>query len=265
MDARKGSLRRRKRVHMVKKQVKEQVRENFSDAAPDYEKWARAQKQAAKILAASLPALNPEEALDLGCGTGLLTRLVMDKYPGAHLTGIDFAPGMGEAWNKKFRGASFINADIEKFRPEKKYGLITSSFTFQWMQDPAEAVRRSYSWLANGGVLGFCLPLKGSLGELVEAFGGKDAPILEFPKEEAVIRALPAGAKKFVREIGIYYKSPVEAVKSLKKIGAAFRDKPVRNAAAKMRAGLKKFGEMFAKSKKGYKLTYKVLFVVVKK
>ncbi|MFH0880119.1 MAG: hypothetical protein V2A34_10440, partial [Lentisphaerota bacterium] len=60
------------------------VHHRFSAAAETYEQQARIQAGAAQKLmqiARSIP--HPSQILDMGCGTGLLTRLLLTRYPEA--------------------------------------------------------------------------------------------------------------------------------------------------------------------------------------
>lgn len=250
---------------MVNIQAKRQARRNFSEAAAGYGRWAGAQMEAAKILAAMMPAAKAGSALDLGSGTGFMAGQVAKKYRKARLTCLDFAPGMAEVCGRKFKNARVICADMENYRTREKYGIITSGFTFQWARNLKRAVSRWYARLETGGVFAFSMPIEGSLNEISEAFGRARAPIMEFPKEGKVMRLLPFKAGFKVKNIVNFYKDPLEALKSLKKIGASYRRKNGSLTAGEMRAGLRRYRERFCGKKRGCRLTYRVLFAVARK
>ena len=47
-------------------------------------------------LVARIAATSPREVVDLGCGPGNLTGLLAERWPGAHLVGLDSSPEMIE-------------------------------------------------------------------------------------------------------------------------------------------------------------------------
>ena len=95
------------------------IAKSFSHAAETYDHWARPQRIMAKTLMACLPeTLGEGPILDVGCGTGLLTEYLLQKYSDRSLLGIDIAPGMIAHCETHFTGnpnAGFAVADGEKF------------------------------------------------------------------------------------------------------------------------------------------------------
>ncbi len=66
---------------------------NFSEIAKDYEKIASMQKSASEIMLNLLKIKENDDVLDLGCGTGHLTRKIRNLTKG-RVVGIDPSEGM---------------------------------------------------------------------------------------------------------------------------------------------------------------------------
>ncbi|HSH12393.1 MAG TPA: methyltransferase domain-containing protein, partial [Desulfurivibrionaceae bacterium] len=115
------------------------IRRKFSRAATTYDDYATAQKEAAEQLAARLPETAQESILELGCGTGNFTRLLVERYPTSRLTALDFSAAMLAVARAKARGklVNFHCQDAEAFLREQgeSYDLITSNATMQWFDD----------------------------------------------------------------------------------------------------------------------------------
>ena len=69
------------------------VQQSFSTACHTYDEHADIQRQAAKQLMEQLPE-NPSSILDVGCGTGILTQLLISTYPEALTTALDMSSNM---------------------------------------------------------------------------------------------------------------------------------------------------------------------------
>jgi len=72
--------------------------------------------------------------LDLGCGTGLATQMLLEKFRDSEITGFDLSEKMLEAYLKKFPNANalvgdFNNHEVFSF-PEKKPVSIENCFDF---------------------------------------------------------------------------------------------------------------------------------------
>ena len=117
---------------------KHEVAANFSRAAWRYESLARHQAIAARNLVARLPAdLRPRHVLDLGCGTGLLIRLLAGRFPDADFTAVDLSEAMLDVCRSRSLRPSdqAVRADAEHWWPERPVDLCASSCSVQWFQD----------------------------------------------------------------------------------------------------------------------------------
>ncbi len=65
-----------------------------------------------EALLASLALETPEKVLDLGCGTGLATKVLLKRFPYAEITGLDFSRKMLEIYREKFPHARTLFGDF---------------------------------------------------------------------------------------------------------------------------------------------------------
>lgn len=75
------------------------------------------------IDALPLPRHQPLAALDLGCGTGIYSRALLEKYPEAHVTAVDMSPAMASECRQRGADAGFedrmtvLTGDIRRILP----------------------------------------------------------------------------------------------------------------------------------------------------
>ena len=65
----------------------------------------------------------PKNSLDLGCGTGVLCRILQGE--GIQAAGMDFSSGMIDIARKDSPEIPYEVADMITYRPEKKFDLVT--------------------------------------------------------------------------------------------------------------------------------------------
>jgi len=256
---------------MPNSDIKEQIKQNFSDRAHDYNNWAKAQKTSSDILVSLLPNKNFNNVLDIGCGTGFLVEQIKKLYNPSKVTGIDFAPKMISHCKNLWPGDNFVCADIGNFCTNEKYDLIASNFTFQWVDDIPNHISTYFSLLKKNGVFAVAVPVAGSLEELrVSSSRANKKPlhIHSFPNE----RILTDTFSRFtnhrfyheIKNIEIYYSKPIHVVKSIKQIGATYTH-AYSYTATEMRRFLREYEKTYSSSEELYPLTYKVLFIIAKK
>lgn len=100
------------------------------------------------------------QALDLGCGTGELTRILFDDLRPEKMQGLDSSAEMlFESEKFKAPGLSFLSADITKYEPTEKLDLIFSSAALQWVPDHERLLPKFLSWVSKGGQVAIQMPV----------------------------------------------------------------------------------------------------------
>lgn len=90
--------------------------------------------------------------VDLGCGTGELTRRLADRLPGSSVLGIDSSPQMLERAGELARpGLSFASGKIEAVTG--RWDLLFSNAAIQWVDNHETLIPRLMTLLFSGGRL----------------------------------------------------------------------------------------------------------------
>jgi malonyl-CoA O-methyltransferase len=138
---------------------KAQIGAAFAAAVDFYDDSADVQRSVARHLAAMAgrERLPPRgQILEIGCGTGLLTREIRRRWPDTMLTATDLAPAMIEATARQRLGARLLAMDGEAPTFDGPwFDLILSSLAFQWFEDLPGALARLHGLLRPGGSLYF--------------------------------------------------------------------------------------------------------------
>ncbi len=139
---------------------KNKIARSFSRSAETYDLFSRLQKDLANDLVKSVASINisPKNILDIGTGTGNVAFLLHERYRDAIITGCDIAPGMIKkaANNNPYENVAFEVADAENLPfTDKKFDLVVSSTTFQWVEDLSRAFSEAKRVLIPGGYFAF--------------------------------------------------------------------------------------------------------------
>ena len=110
---------------------------------------------ATKFIAANIGA--PKKILDLGAGTGLLTKFWFEHFPRAEYLLIDVAAEMLKIAEQRFSGGGNISCRIMDYTqdlPAENFDAIISAMSIHHLEDAAKfnLFRRIYEKLPNGGV-----------------------------------------------------------------------------------------------------------------
>ncbi len=141
---------------------------NFSRASENYDRIVSAQLYAARKLASLITANTKNSGanlriLELGCGTGLLTRQIMSELPGAEFLVTDISPEMLIKCRKntlplrKKHGikTAFEILDITGELPDEKFDIIAAGLAFQWVEDLSGLLRKLHKITHVSGKLFF--------------------------------------------------------------------------------------------------------------
>lgn len=97
------------------------------------------------------------KVIDLGCGSGELTRQLADRLPHSRVTGLDNSPDMLK------KAASFSTSSLifqlgDQSTLTGEWDLIFSNAALQWSENHAELIPRLFSCLAPGGQIAVQVP-----------------------------------------------------------------------------------------------------------
>lgn len=239
--------------------IKDQISKNFSKQVETYAQWAHAQKYAAQELVKNITVRKNGSVLDVGCGNGFLIEALLQKEPTLSITGIDIAPGCIVSCKNRWSKHTFMVADAETFRIAKRFDLIVSGFTFQWFQHFETALGAFLTLLKKNGVLAFNIPIHGSLKELKTT----GLRLHDFPTKEKLIDIIQKNSNNFsyfTKTHTHYYTTPLEAVRSIKNIGANYTQGDFAYTESKRSLEALKA----LQTAKGFPLSYEILFVTLK-
>ena len=126
--------------------------------ADDYDIFARQRQRAARDLLAGIAALDARSISDLGCGSGLSTHLLCERWPTAAVTGIDSSPAMLQRARERCPQAHFVAADIASYRFPEAPDLIFANASLHWLGEHRQRLPRLLGELRPGGVLALQMP-----------------------------------------------------------------------------------------------------------
>lgn len=173
-------------------------------AAADYDTHARVQRIVAERLADAimdLPLPSAPRVLEIGCGTGFLTRALAERGLAGEWLVTDISPEMVERCRAALDerpGTTFAVLDGEHGTPPGagSFDLVCSSLALQWFADPAAAIARMAGWLAPGGRALVTTLAAGTFAEWRAAHEevGEVAATPDYPDAAALAAMLPPGA-----------------------------------------------------------------------
>lgn len=138
---------------------KQQVVRSFNRHAASYDGHAHIQAAMAEGVLERLVAdgRQPRSILELGCGTGYLTELLVRTFPGARITAIDLAERMVQAAQTRLASArtlELVVGDVERgCWGDRRFDLVVSSATVQWLAEPQATIGRLGEALEPGGLM----------------------------------------------------------------------------------------------------------------
>jgi trans-aconitate 2-methyltransferase len=122
-----------------------------------YARFAGEREQPFWDLLAMVEPVAGGEVVDLGCGTGELTRALHERVGAGETVGVDSSARMLER-APHADGLRFVHADIREFAPDGPLALVFSNAALHWLPDHRTLLARLRDWLAPGGQLAVQMP-----------------------------------------------------------------------------------------------------------
>lgn len=134
--------------------IDKKIRQSFSNAAISYDVLSGLHREIGRELIAKVKDVEPSQRiLDVGMGTGYLTKRLTHFFPEAQVVGIDFAEGMVAYAKKECEGFQIIQADAAALPfHDKTFDLVVSNLAYQWVEDLPSAFSLCHQKLNDKGV-----------------------------------------------------------------------------------------------------------------
>ena len=226
---------------------------------------ARKREGNAKGVASCFRAIAPSRFLEIGCGTGLLTRILLSRFAfeTVHLNDISdvFAPlfsGLNERYNYHFYAG-----DAEEMVLDRKYDLIVSSSVFQWFDHVPSFLEKIKQHLSPDGLFAFSTFGPENMREIKALTG---SGLAYFSQQEWIELLSPHFQLLQTEEsiIEILLDSPKEVLNHIKQTGVnVFKHQITIWTPAKMKQFEKAYQDGFSVGEQ-VKLTYHPLYFIAK-
>lgn len=214
-------------------QFKEKIADSFSKSVENYHQKAEIQKKVANGLIASIQPwkeiIPPGPILEVGCGTGFLSELIMEEFPNRDFLITDASSGMVSFTKERIGNSERVQFEVlnvdEIDNPEPTYSLIVSNFAAQWFDDTAIGLENLTKMLNPGGIMVTAFPGNQSFMEWYECCLELGLPYTANPLpdvEEIVIKLSlnPVQVDYYENDLFQNFSSSIDFLKHIKEIGA---------------------------------------------
>ena len=127
-------------------------------SASQYVKFEDERTRPPRDLLAQVPLEHITSGVDLGCGPGNSTELLIERFGAASISGIDSDDDMLAAAQKRLPYTTFAKADLATWAPDAPHDLFFANAVFQWLPDHLAIFERLMGNLKPGGVLAVQMP-----------------------------------------------------------------------------------------------------------
>ena len=127
-------------------------------SAWQYLKFEDERTRPPRDLLAQVPLQRPRLVVDLGCGPGNSTELLVERYPQSDIVGLDSSPDMLRKARERLPNCTFIEADLATWTPDPGTDLIFGNAVMQWLPEHPAIMRRLLEAMPQGGVLAIQIP-----------------------------------------------------------------------------------------------------------
>ncbi|WP_285375993.1 trans-aconitate 2-methyltransferase [Pseudomonas sp. lyk4-TYG-107] len=130
----------------------------MSWSARQYVAFEDERTRPARDLLAAIPTVQARSVVDIGCGPGNSTELLVQRFEQAQVRGLDSSPDMVNAARKRLPQLQFEVAEIDSWGDQGPFDVIFANAVLQWVPDHATLLSALAAKLSDGGSLAIQMP-----------------------------------------------------------------------------------------------------------
>ena len=123
-----------------------------------YMRFGDQRTRPARDLADRIDLDRPRRIIDLGCGPGNSTQVLRERFPGAHVTGLDSSERMIAKARESCPDEEWVLGDIGQWSAEEPYDLVFSNAALQWIPNHKGLVQNLITQVVPAGAMAFQIP-----------------------------------------------------------------------------------------------------------
>ena len=250
---------------------KQHIARHFAQAS-DYDHHASIQQQVCELLLTRIADTHQDSVLEVGAGTGQMTRLLAENIDSQQWTVNELATKQLPILQEILPTARLIAGDAEQIDLGSNHSLIVSANAVQWFDNPLHFIQQSYERLASGGQLLLNTFTSNNFLQ-IKALTGQG---LEYPPVDAWQLALEASGfeqiKLSTHRFDLPFSKPYAVLKHMQLTGVSTNqtaissnNMPFRWTKARLQQFEREYWQQFsARDEKGepcVNLTYDVLII----
>lgn len=247
--------------------IKSHIKRRFNKAAVSYNQNNAVQLIAGDKLIQDLLHYGNQfdSIIDLGCGTGVVTKKLAEAMHYKSFQAIDIAPNLLILAKAELSNYPVViqQSDFDNFTFfHNRFNLVFSNMALQWSLQFANTVTSIYDCLNSDGLFAFSLPIAGTFPELNPAL------TLSFYSIEAIASLLMTKGFTILYSstqlITSQFDSLMLALKSIQKVGASCRFNQT-NSSLRGKSFLNNIAAEKFTDHTAFSLTYNVGYIIARK
>ena len=110
-------------------------------------------------LISKINTVEPKSIIDVGCGPGNSTQVLVNRWPKARITGLDSSSAMIQKAKHDYPKQDWIVAEALSYESEIRHDIVFSNAVIQWIPNHENLLKKLHGFLSEDGLIAIQVPL----------------------------------------------------------------------------------------------------------